>query len=143
MQSQGYLPSPPKTPSLCVNTYIINVKAKRSSSPTTSNLRIAVLSTPLVASLVTLVGDSPAAVAVHVVPDAQPYPPGQQPPLRLAAQVFQPEAQLPFPNPAVAGPIPLPVGATIVTPLVFAIVVEAEAGQSESAQSRPTRQQPP
>ena len=98
---------------------------------------------PLVGSLATFVGVSPAEVAVHVVPVPHPYPPGQHPPPNVVAQLLHPEAQLPVPRPADAAPMPLPVGATMVTPFVSAMVVEAVEGQSDSPQSRPTRQQPP
>lgn len=77
----------------------------------------------------------PVAVYVQLLP--QPYPLGQHPPPKLAAQLDQPAAQEPL---SVANEAP--VCATIVMPLLTKPVVET-AGQDVFWQSRPTRQQPP
>lgn len=71
------------------------------------------------------------------VPHSNP-PGGQQPPPTSAPQVCQPCA-----HPLPPLPLLIPVGATTVTPLPCATVVDPLAGQSVRPQSRPTRQQPP
>ena len=86
------------------------------------------------AILATWLGTSPVTVAVQVEPQA--YPLGQQPPPSVPGQLNHPLAQ----PPVVMGPavIPLPVGATTVTPSVLTRAVEALVGHEVLAQSRPT-----
>lgn len=81
-----------------------------------------------------LVGEIDVQLAVpHCHPLRQQFPP------RLAAQLDQPEAQLPE---AVARVAAGPTGTTSVTPLLIS-VVELTAGQSVVAQSLPVLQHPP
>src|SRR6266513_5553743 len=68
----------------------------------------------------------PLAVAVQLVPHA--YPAGQQPPPKPIAQLTHPEAQAPV----IATEFretPLPVGATIVRPLLLTKVALPSIGQ--------------